>query len=66
MSKRETSRSRAASGTDWRIGSKANNGSPGKYIWVIRRWVKDRPNNEKWMWAGRQALGWFFQGRRPA
>ena len=31
-------------------------GSPGKYIWVTRRWVKERPNTEKWMWAGRQAL----------
>src|SRR5699024_11820599 len=46
----------------WKIGSSGNSGSPGKYICVIMRWVKSVPNNEKWTWAGRQALWWFFHG----
>ena len=56
-------RSRAAgSRTDWKIGSSANSGSPGKYIWVTRRSVNARPKTEKWMCAGRQAFGWFCHG----
>ena len=38
---------------------------PGKYIWVIIRWVNSVPNSEKWMCAGRQALRWFFHGYGP-
>ena len=44
------------------MGSWARRGSPGKYIWVTRRWVNERPSTEKWMWAGRQALWWLRQG----
>src|SRR5215467_3137097 len=59
-------RSRAlGSGTELKIGSCAKSGSPGKYIWVTRRWVNARPNSEKWMCAGRQALGWFLHGYGP-
>ncbi len=47
------------------IGSSANSGSPGKYIWVIIRCVNSVPNNEKWMCAGRHALWWFFHGYGP-
>ena len=62
-SKRAIIRSRArGSRTELKIGSWPNSGSSGKYIWVTRRWVKARPNSEKWMWAGRQALSWFFHG----
>ena len=58
-----TSRSRAAgSTTDWKIGSSGNSGSPGKYIWVIIRWVNSVPNSEKWMCAGRQAFWWLRHG----
>ena len=61
-----TSLSRAsASTTVCRIGSSGNSGSPGKYIWVIIRWVNSVPNSEKWMCAGRQALRWFFHGYGP-
>ena len=50
-------RSRAlASLTELKIGSKANSGSPGKYICVTKRVRNDGPNSEKWMCAGRQAL----------
>jgi hypothetical protein len=31
-------------------------GSPGKYIWVMSLLLKDEPNSEKCMCAGRQAL----------
>ena len=57
---------RRGSRTDWKIGSAANSGSPGKYICVTRRSVNARPKIEKWMWAGRHALGWFATGRRRA
>jgi hypothetical protein len=45
-----------------KIGSWKNSGSPGKNIWVTRRWVKARPKSEKWMCAGRQAFWWFRHG----
>ena len=61
-SNREISRSLAASGTELKIGSWKNSGSPGKNIWVTRRCAKARPNSEKWMCAGRQAFGWFCHG----
>jgi hypothetical protein len=65
-SKRAISNSRAfASRTEWRIGSYAKSGSPGKYIWVTSRSVKRRPKSEKWMCAGRQALSWFRHGYAP-
>ena len=44
------------------MGSWPKSGSPGKYIWVTSRWTNARPNSEKWMCAGRQALWWFFHG----
>ena len=56
------SRRAASSDTELKIGSWANSGSSGKYIWVTSRWVNARPNSEKWMWAGRQALGWLPHG----
>ena len=59
---RLTSRSACGSGTAEKIGSWPNSGSSGKYIWVTRRWTKARPNSEKWMCAGRQALAWFPHG----
>ena len=63
MLNREMSRSRAfGSGIELKIGSYGNSGSSGKYIWVTRRWVKARPNREKWMCAGRQAFGWLRHG----
>ena len=49
-------------GIDWKIGSSANSGSPGKYICVISRWVNALPKSEKWMCAGRHALRWFLHG----
>ena len=52
----------AGSGTALKIGSWKNSGSSGKYIWVTRRWVNARPNTEKWMCAGRHALGWLPHG----
>ena len=56
-------RSRArGSRTDWKIGSYAKSGSPGKYICVTSRSVNARPKTERWMCAGRQALSWFFHG----
>ena len=48
--------------TDWKMGSCSKSGSAGKYIWVMRRLLKASPNSERCMWAGRQALSWFFQG----
>ena len=63
---REISRLRSRSSrTELKIGSYANNESSGKYICVTSRWVNARPNSEKWMWAGRQALKWFSQGYGP-
>ncbi len=60
------SRSRAfASRIELKIGSNGNSGSPGKYICVTSRSVNARPKSEKWMWFGRQALGWFFHGYAP-
>jgi hypothetical protein len=47
------------------MGSCPKSGSPGKYIWVMRRLLKASPKRERWMWAGRQALWWFFQGYAP-
>src|SRR6185503_9736101 len=59
----EIRRARATgSGIDWKIGSIASSGSPGKYIWVTRRAPHDAPNSEKWMWLGRHALGWLRHG----
>ena len=55
----------AGSRTELKIGSWAKSGSPGKYIWVTSRWVNARPNSEKWMCAGRQALGWLRHGYAP-
>ena len=49
-------------GTELKIGSNGNSGSPGKYICVTSRWAKARPNSEKWMCAGRQALWWLPHG----
>ncbi len=54
-----------SSGTELKIGSWKNSGSSGKYIWVTSRCVKARPNTEKWMCAGRQALAWFLHGYAP-
>src|SRR5262249_14638029 len=66
QSKREIIRSRAdASRTELKMGSYGNSGSPGKYIWVTRRWAKERPNSERWMCAGRQAFGWLRHGYAP-
>src|SRR5919204_3926342 len=63
---RETMRSRTfGSCTELKIGSSEKSGSSGKYICVTSRWVNARPNSEKWMCAGRQALGWFFHGYAP-
>ena len=45
-----------SSGTELKIGSSGSSGSPGKYIWVTSRWVNARPNSEKSMGHGRQAL----------
>jgi len=59
----DTRRRRAfASGMLMYMGSRVSSGSPGKYICVTSRPVSDGPNTEKWMWAGRQALGWFCHG----
>ena len=56
-------RSRAfGSRTELKIGSYENSGSPGKYIWVTRRWVNARPNTEKWMCCGRHAFWWLPHG----
>src|SRR5262249_29610883 len=44
------------------IGSKSSSGSPGKYICVTRRVTNAGPNSEKWMCAGRHALGWLRHG----
>ncbi len=52
-------------GTELKIGSWKNSGSSGKYIWVTSRWVNAQPNTEKWMCAGRQALGWLPHGYAP-
>ena len=57
--------SRAPARTDWKIGSIASSGSPGKYICVTSRSVKARPNSEKWMWFGRHAFGWLGHGYAP-
>ena len=66
MLKRATRRSRAfGSRTDWKIGSNANSGSPGKYIWVTSRWWNCSPSRLKWMWAGRHAFGWLPHGYGP-
>ena len=54
-----------SSRTELKIGSNSNSGSPGKYIWVTRRCVNARPNTEKWMCCGRQALGWLPHGYAP-
>ena len=60
---REIRRSRTlGSGIELKIGSCSKSGSSGKYICVTSRWVKLRPNSEKWMWAGRQAFAWFCHG----
>ena len=59
-------RSRAAgSRTLLKIGSYGKSGSPGKYICVTSRCSKERPSSEKWMCAGRQALGWLPHGYGP-
>ncbi len=59
-------RSRAfGSLTELKIGSNGNSGSPGKYICVTSRDRNEWPNTEKWMCAGRQALGWLPHGYGP-
>jgi len=66
MENRETIRSRAfGSRTALKIGSYGKRGSPGKYICVTRRCANAVPSSEKWMCAGRQALGWLPQGYGP-
>ena len=44
---------------------RAPRGSPGKYIWVMSLLLNASPKSERWMWAGRQALSWFFHGYAP-
>src|SRR5690606_25499389 len=57
-----TSGARACAGTALEIGASGSSGSPSKSFWVPSRLPSDVPSREKWMWAGRQALGWLPHG----